>query len=173
MSERFAIPTEDQSLTLCQMMPSDALPFFAAHDRSRENVLRFNPHAIETFPTLESVESWIAQTTRGNRMVLWKKDRFAGYAEIRPDEYEGETAEIGYWMDDGYTGKGYATLAVKAITAHYERLYSQLSAVVMIGNIASERVLEKAGYRPGSPFPRRGIWYRPFIYPTEPSKTRD
>ena len=58
------------------------------------------------------------------------------------------SAEIGYWLGEGFWGRGIATQALRAVTdyafEHYDlcRLYAH----VFEWNIASARVLEKAGY---------------------------
>ena len=58
------------------------------------------------------------------------------------------SAEIGYWLARPYWGRGLATAAVQAVSdyvlAHFDvcRLY----AVVFEPNVASARVLEKAGF---------------------------
>jgi len=58
------------------------------------------------------------------------------------------SAEIGYWLGEGFWGRGIATQALRAVTdyafEHYDlcRLYAH----VFEWNMASARVLEKAGY---------------------------
>jgi ribosomal-protein-alanine N-acetyltransferase len=58
------------------------------------------------------------------------------------------SAEIGYWLGEPFWGKGIATSAVKALTefAFTNFLLSRIYAHVFEGNIASEKVLLKAGY---------------------------
>lgn len=59
-------------------------------------------------------------------------------------------AEIGYAVASEYWGKGVATLAVKmaaeAVFAEWEQL-ERLQAVVDVENPASQRVMEKAGFK--------------------------
>jgi RimJ/RimL family protein N-acetyltransferase len=59
-----------------------------------------------------------------------------------------EASNLGYYFFPPHWGQGYATEAVRAVTQH---LLSQgvhrLVATVTAGNTASERVLQKAGYR--------------------------
>jgi RimJ/RimL family protein N-acetyltransferase len=56
--------------------------------------------------------------------------------------------EFGYWLGEPYWGKGYMSEAVKAVTAHaftvtkHQSLYSGCR----LQNLASRRVLEKAGF---------------------------
>lgn len=57
--------------------------------------------------------------------------------------------ELGYWLHESYWGRGIATAAVRAVTdlvfsvnARVDRIY----ALSFVWNVASARVLEKAGY---------------------------
>jgi len=58
-------------------------------------------------------------------------------------------AEIGYWLGEAYWGRGIATEAVGEITAygfeHFDLI--RIYAVIMEWNLASIRVIEKAGYQ--------------------------
>jgi len=57
-------------------------------------------------------------------------------------------AEIGYWLGESMWGRGFATLAVKAVTAYAFATFNlrRLQATVYEWNPASARVLEKSGY---------------------------
>jgi [ribosomal protein S5]-alanine N-acetyltransferase len=58
------------------------------------------------------------------------------------------SAEIGYWVGAAYWGKGIATAAVRSLTAwSMDQLkFVRLFAMPFAHNVASCRVLEKAGY---------------------------
>jgi RimJ/RimL family protein N-acetyltransferase len=58
------------------------------------------------------------------------------------------TAEIGYWLAEPMWGRGFAPLAVKAVTHYAFATFDlrRLQATVYEWNPASARVLEKAGY---------------------------
>ena len=58
------------------------------------------------------------------------------------------TAEIGYWLGEPFWGRGFATLAVKAVTDYGFATFDlhRVQATVFEWNPASARVLEKAGY---------------------------
>ena len=60
-----------------------------------------------------------------------------------------KSAEIGYWIGEPYWGKGIATEAAKLITAYgFEQLeLLKIFSAVFDFNKASQRVLEKAGYK--------------------------
>ena len=58
------------------------------------------------------------------------------------------TAQFGYWLGEGYWGRGIATAAARALSQLIarERLFARLEAQVFEWNPASMRVLEKAGF---------------------------
>lgn len=58
------------------------------------------------------------------------------------------SAELGYWLRQEFWGKGIVTAAVRAITRHaFATLrLTRVFAVPFADNLASIRVLEKAGY---------------------------
>jgi len=66
---------------------------------------------------------------------------------LKPD-VERVSAEIGYWLAESVWGRGIATEALEAVTAHAVAAHglTRLYAVPFAYNTASCRVLEKAGY---------------------------
>ena len=58
-------------------------------------------------------------------------------------------AEIGFWMGRRFWGRGYGTEAVRLICRFGFQTLSlhRIDAAVVVGNIASRRVLEKCGFR--------------------------
>lgn len=77
-------------------------------------------------------------------------NRPVGATSVRPNSGNDICrAELGYVLASKYWGKGIATQAVKIVTKtifdewpHLERL----EALVVVGNVGSQRVLEKAGF---------------------------
>jgi len=69
-----------------------------------------------------------------------------GYVPGR--DVERFSAEIGYWLGEAFWGRGITTEAVALITGHaFSRLnFLRLFALPFADNVASIRVLEKAGY---------------------------
>jgi RimJ/RimL family protein N-acetyltransferase len=59
-----------------------------------------------------------------------------------------KSAELGYWLGESMWGRGFATLAVRAITDYAFATFElhRVQAMVFQWNPASARVLEKAGY---------------------------
>ncbi len=63
-------------------------------------------------------------------------------------DVERVSAEIGYWLGESIWGRGVATEAVTAVTAEAFRQFdlTRIYALPFADNVASTRVLEKAGY---------------------------
>ena len=75
-------------------------------------------------------------------------EAIGGIGLERFDDVHRGTAEIGYWLGAAHWGRGYATDAVRALTAYgFETLgLERIQAGVYEWNPASARVLLKAGY---------------------------
>ena len=94
--------------------------------------------------------------------IAWTTERHEGEAifglYLKPDEtfigvcsYEmrGDAEpEFGYWLGEPYWGKGYMSEAAKAVIAHAFRInrHERLLSGCRLQNLASRRVLEKAGF---------------------------
>jgi RimJ/RimL family protein N-acetyltransferase len=59
-----------------------------------------------------------------------------------------DTVEVGYWLLSEARGRGVATRCVRAAAEHaFANGISRIEAHVRVGNVASERVLERAGFQ--------------------------
>jgi RimJ/RimL family protein N-acetyltransferase len=67
---------------------------------------------------------------------------------VRSADVERYSAEIGYWLGQPLWGRGIATEAVELLTGHAFGTVNllRLFALPFADNVASTRVLEKAGY---------------------------
>ncbi len=71
-----------------------------------------------------------------------------GIGYVPGTDVERFSAEIGYWLSEPYWGRGIVSEALTLVTADvFERLnVLRLFALPFADNVASRRVLEKAGY---------------------------
>lgn len=71
-----------------------------------------------------------------------------GIGFVLHSDVERVSAEIGYWLAEPFWGRGLATEALTAVTAHAIARHglTRIYAVPFAWNTASCRVLEKAGY---------------------------
>ena len=80
--------------------------------------------------------------------ITWN-DKCIGSISFRPQgDMSRYSAEIGYWLSEEYWGRGIATEAVQATSTLAMEAYGmhRLFGLVDEGNLASQRVLLKAGY---------------------------
>jgi RimJ/RimL family protein N-acetyltransferase len=68
---------------------------------------------------------------------------------VLQQDVERVSAEIGYWLGEPFWGRGIATEALSAVTTYAIERHglTRLFALPFASNVASCRVLEKAGYR--------------------------
>ncbi len=144
-SRPLVIPTEQNEVSLRQLTLEDAVVYFNAVDANREHLSQFEDDTSKKYPTLEEVEKSITSPTNKLRMGIWDEDKFVGSINLTPSS-DGKVAEIGYWLDERQTGKGYATVATAALTNYAKQRFTKVHAEVVEGNDASARVLKRTGF---------------------------
>ncbi len=142
------------------------------------NLLKIYPASkeqMEAFIAAQSVEVLKAAYTEMLDGCLAHPDRWEWYAiwmiELRDGTHIGElcfkgitkdkTAEIGYGIAENYQGCGYATEAVSALAdwALKQPEISCVTAETEESNIASQKVLEKAGFMPTGEIGKEGPFF--------------
>jgi RimJ/RimL family protein N-acetyltransferase len=139
--------------SLCTLRPwrlddVDALPQVA----SDQDVVRYMNHRFPSPYTRADAETWVRLKLEEPKVLHWAIDvdgALAGGIGLTPGvlEHAGNVA-IGYWVAKRWWGRGIASDALRALSAHALATLRprRLWANVMGANAASARVLEKAGY---------------------------
>jgi len=102
--------------------------------------------------TRADAQWWIANTQRHDPLQAWAVEvdgRLAGGVGLEPlrGSHVGG-AILGYWLGVRYWGRGIATAVVKRIVVNgFAAGLRRIEAHVFEKNVASARVLEKAGFR--------------------------
>jgi len=139
-----------KQFTLREWRPGDA-ESLAQH----ANNVKVSRNLHDAFPhpyTRADADSWIKQTstaTSGMIFAIVVDGQAVGGIGIHPGkDVERRTAAIGYWLGEPYWGRGITTEALQAMTEHVFAVFdfARLEAYVFEWNLASARVLEKAGY---------------------------
>ena len=77
-----------------------------------------------------------------------RNDELLGGLTLHHFDSMRDVVELGYWLFVGARGRGVATRSVEAAVKHaFAHGIYRVEAHVRIGNVASERVLERAGFR--------------------------
>ena len=96
--------------------------------------------------------SWVVLVISGLLESVWaiavEGEAVGGIGLQFGHDVERVSAEIGYWIGQDHWGRGLATAAVAAVTAHAFSVFdlTRIFAVPFETNLASIRVLVKAGY---------------------------
>ena len=106
------------------------------------------------FPYKESdAEQWLIfasnQNPEYNFAIANSQELIGGIGLSPQDDVNKYSVEIGYWLAEPFWGKGIVSAALIEMTQHtFKRFkFNRIFAAVFEGNKASERVLQKAGYK--------------------------
>ena len=124
---------------------ADAPDLLALRLANREFLAPFDPVRAEEFFTLEA-QTEIARNADGLTFAILDAGELAGTISLSNVVYGAfRSANLGYWVDAKRNGRGLATRAVAAVVEHAFGPLSlhRLQAGTLVGNVASQRVLEK------------------------------
>lgn len=162
---------ETGRLVLRKPHMQDALPIFNgwAQDRDVTRYLTWRPHE-QLEQTMEFVRGCLAawETQKRFPYVITIKETEEVIGMIDP-RIEGSKVGIGYVAARAHWGRGYITEATRAVIewALQQATVYRVYATTDIENIASRRVLEKAGMR------CEGILRRYILHPNVSNIPRD
>jgi RimJ/RimL family protein N-acetyltransferase len=136
-------------LTLRPPGAGDAGDVFAAVD---DEVRRWMPWSLEY--THDKALRWCTadayrEPLRETHFVIvpHTTGRFAGVIGISRADWEAGVAETGYWLGPAGRRHGYATEAVREVARYvFELGFHRLELLAAGGNVASQRVAERAGF---------------------------
>ena len=106
------------------------------------------PHPYTRRDAAEFLQRATADGATADFAIEVEGQAAGGIGLVRGTDVERYGAEIGYWLGEPFWGRGIATEAVALVTAHAfgEWRLLRLFALPLADNLASRRVLEKAGY---------------------------
>jgi len=102
--------------------------------------------------TREHAEAWVklaSSQIRPTSIAIEVESEAAGGVGLQlHDDVERVSAEIGYWLGQRFWNRGIMSTAVRAVTEYGFEHFSltRIYALPFVTNVASHRVLEKAGY---------------------------
>jgi RimJ/RimL family protein N-acetyltransferase len=139
------------SLSLKQFTLEDAQTIFDLINADREHLSQFGDETADKYKTEEDVLRSIEEPANPNklRFGIWDDTSMVGSINITTSKHYGGIAEIGYWVGAEHTGHHYAHRATEILTKYaFENLgIDRIMATVAIGNDASMKTLERAGFK--------------------------
>lgn len=143
------------TLKKCIIRPYHASDAAAlVHEANNPLVGRYMRNIFPSPYTLADAQEWIGIATARqplrNFAVCHRDGTYAGGIGLKElGDVEARTMEIGYWLGERHWGQGIVSDAVAGFSPWAFRNFPdvrRLEAGVYEGNVASERVLLKAGY---------------------------
>lgn len=127
---------------------ADDLARHANHRGVWRNLADVFPHPYTRADAQAWVEAASAPSEDLQAAVTWQGQAVGGIGILAGQGVFRHNGLLGYWLGESVWGRGLATAAVRAMTAHVLAAgrWSRLEALVFGWNPASMRVLEKAGY---------------------------
>ncbi len=162
---------ETERLTLRKPRLDDAPAVFMGWAQNAEvtRYLTWRPHEnIEQSESMlrNAIASWDGDARFPFMITLKENSKVVGMIDPR---IEGPKIGIGYVMNRAYQGKGYMTEATRAIIdwAFQQPSIYRVYATTDVDNIASQRVMEKAGMM------REGLLRKYTLHPNTSDLPRD
>ena len=152
-------------LTLRAPTPKDVAQYQAL--LSIPEVTRFSnwPDGV-TKAQAERALRWMSKVHASGKGCAWIIEvsgakTLAGAIRFNSFEKKWRSGEIGYELHPDYWGKGLMTEAVRAVVAcgHETFRLNRIDAWTLPGNVASDRVLEKSGFRHEGTL-RQKAWFK-------------
>jgi RimJ/RimL family protein N-acetyltransferase len=124
----------------------------ARHANNREVWLHLRdrfPHPYSERDAAQFIARARSAQRETNFAIEVNGEAAGGIGFLPGTDIERVSAEIGYWLGQAHWGRGLVTEALRAVTAYAVDAYglTRVFAVPFAHNIASCRVLEKAGYQ--------------------------
>ena len=140
-------------VVLRPLKPADIPAILAA---VRESFVELSPWMPWCTPDFgeRNVAEFIERVTEGWRAglvfqfgVFAEDGEYLGTCGLNGLNVENRCANLGYWIRSSRTRRGLATLAVRKVVAwgFAETELERLEVLVAVGNLASQRVAERAG----------------------------
>ena len=131
--------------------PEDAEELAALYLANRDFLAPFEPVRSPGFFTAETQRERIAARAADgfHQFAILDGDAIAGTINVFHIVREAlQSGTIGYWVDEARNGRGLATKAVEDVVAYMFRELGlhRAEAATLVDNVASQRVLEKAGF---------------------------
>lgn len=130
--------------------PRDLHAIWDLVEGNRERLRRWLPW-VEVVRTIEDERSWLAEVLAGPRALeglgIWHAEALAGGIGLTVDRLN-DCADIGYWLGQGFEGRGLVTRACRSLVEHgFDRLgLHRVTIRCAVDNTRSRAVPERLGF---------------------------
>jgi ribosomal-protein-serine acetyltransferase len=140
-------------ITLVPLEKKDSAALFALTEKGRERLGRWLPwvektHSRQDMRDFISASRKLMHEGTGLNFTIRQDGSIAGVIGFNTINTAHHNVTIGYWLGDGYEGKGIMSAAVKALTdyAFIQLLAERVEIRAATGNLRSRAVPERLGF---------------------------
>lgn len=143
------------SLRLRNLQPDDAVGLAKAYQKNRTHLAPWEPIRAEAYYSESGQDADIRRVMdecsagRCLALVLVDGPRIIGRATLSGIVHGAfRSADLGYWIDAEYQGRGLATATVQWVAEYSTKVLAlhRLQAGTLLHNFGSQNVLEKSGF---------------------------
>jgi RimJ/RimL family protein N-acetyltransferase len=148
---------ETERLVLRAYRPEDAALYFRMVGENRDHLYEFLPENVLAMQSVEDARAildWLkGERQQGNLFLfgLWEKTsgRYVGETYLANPDWHVPSIELGYFLVQAATGRGYASEAARALLrGAFDHLnMGRVDLQCRADNTASQRVAERLGFR--------------------------
>ncbi|AKG37888.1 GNAT family N-acetyltransferase [Paenibacillus durus] len=143
----------DDELVLKPLAAEHALPMFELVDLSRVRLSQWLPW-VDSVTEHAHITSYIKNAVKqgsengGFTAGLWVGGEFAGVIGFHEIDWHNRSVGIGYWLGEGYCGKGYMTSACRVFIDHalMEMELNRVEIRCATGNTPSRAIPQRLGF---------------------------
>jgi RimJ/RimL family protein N-acetyltransferase len=142
------LKSKSNTVWLKQLTLKDAPLYFALVEYDRKHLSQFDDVTAKKYQSVEDVKKSIKTPPNPDkyRFGIWAKDTMVGSINLTPDK--NNSAELGVWVGKQYIGNHYAAKAGVLLLqfAFEQKAYDSVFCSIHIGNEASRKTAERAGF---------------------------
>jgi RimJ/RimL family protein N-acetyltransferase len=152
------VQTAVPQLVLRELTLGDEDAYFALVDRNREHLTQRGDYTFEGAASRDDIRAYFATPRDDNvRLGLWFEGQLIGRVDLVP--INPPNWVIGYWLDSGWTGRGFMTAACRAAIEHARELgATEIYAGITNGNSSSVGVVNRLGFDHVQDVENRSRW---------------
>ncbi len=145
---RIVLTSPHDSISLKELIPDDASLYFGLVEQDRDHLSQHGDVTAQKYQTEAAVRRSIKNSGKPQkyRFGIWDNDVMVGSNNLTPKD--GNRAELGSWIGKVHTGSNYAARA-RTLLVDFAFNQLQLDEVfceIVIGNVASQKSVEKSGF---------------------------
>lgn len=134
-------------LNLRELTLEDARPYFELVAANRHHMNRFGTMTETRYTSLKEVAESIVNPPNPQklRFGIWDNEILVGNANLV--KKKNKRCEVGVWIGEDFTHKGYASGAINILTQYALKLgYTRIIATTYPDNLPSQQMLQKCGF---------------------------